>query len=486
MTAATAGVGVNGASLTVTQEGNVTTNAPVIMTGGVNALVSTINLKAGTYDLMKPVEWRSSNAETARAIVAEINGFTSVRDFHAVWDGGVGVAIVANEPGVWANGLAVVPTYTNGFTTSITGGSVLASGADLAPATQYLPGEFVKTIGSKEYALSGSVMHFSMIADPTKWTDPATNTGAGFVDMSQEASGSEELMALAKYQNYVAVFSRTNIQIWYTDPDPDLNKQSQVLSNTGTRSPHSVCQFGDNDIYYLDESGVRSLRARDSSNSAATTDVGILIDPLVIAKLQTMTFGERLKVFGVIEPTDGRFWLTMGDLIFVFSYFSGAKVSAWSTYIPSVPGTDATGGEMDTTIHVDEAIVFRRRVYIRSGDAIYCYGGEDATLQYDRTEARMQTPFLDANAPAKEKSYHGWDAAVRGVWEVGASLDPTNMNAVDLLGVIDETTFPHNRMPFNAQSSHVSLRFRTRSALAAKVGNGLIHFTSDGEEDGTR
>ena len=482
VTATTAGVTVNGKLLTVTTTGNVTTNAPTNMAGGGVGGVSTINLKAGTYDLMDPVAWRTSNAETAKAIVAAINGFTSVRDFHAVWNGGVGVAIIADESGIWANGLAVVPTYTNGFTTSITGGSVLAGGADLVPATQYVAGEFVKTIGSKEYALSGSVMHFSMIADPTKWTDPATNTGAGFIDMSQEASGSEELMALAKYQNYVAVFSRTNIQIWYADPDPALNKSSQVLNNTGTRSPRSVCQFGDSDVYYLDESGIRSLRARDSSNSASTTDIGVLVDSLVIAKLQELTFGERLKVFGLIEPTDGRFWLTMGDLIFVFSYFSGAKVSAWSTYIPSVPGTNAAGGETDIPFHVDEAIVFRRRVYVRSGDAIYCYGGEDPTLVYDRTEASMQTPYLDANAPAKIKNYDGWDAAVRGTWAIEASMDPNNLAAVDKLGTIVETTYPHSRMPMQGASSHVSLTFRTRSSLAAKVGAGLIHYTMEGDE----
>jgi hypothetical protein len=489
--ASTVGTAANGKSVTVTVTGNVTTTPPpIIMVGGVNGKVSTIDLAVAGFDLMAPVKWKTSHTATAKAIADAINAFHGVRDYHAAWDGADGVSVIANTPGTWANGLALTPTLTNDFTIAITG--TFAGGVDTtvdpdAPANlPYQPGEFVMTHGSKMYALSGSVMYFSMIEDPTKWKNPETNTGAGFIDMSQEASGSEELEALAKYQNYVAVFSRENIQIRYVDSDPALNKHSQTLSNTGTRSPHSVTQFGDNDIYYLDESGIRSLRARDSSNSASTTDVGVLVDPLVIEKLQTMTFSDRHDIFGLIEPVDGRFWLIMKDIIFVFSYFSGAKVSAWSTYTPSTPVVDEEGRESDINFPVEDAIVFRRRVYLRSGDDIYCYSGEGVVPVYDRTQAVMQTPYLDANAPAKEKSFNGWDAAVRGVWEVSASMDPNNMEAVDLLGIIDESTFPHNRMGMNGQSTHVSLRFKTRSALRAIVGNGLVHFTSDGEEDGTR
>ena len=496
VTAVTAGIGVNGKLCQVTKVGNVTTNAPTSMAGGVNAVASTIDLSVAGFDLMAPATWVTSNSVTAKAVVAAINGYRAVRDYHAVWDGADGVAVMANLPGVWANNTVLTPVYTNGFTTNLTAANNKFLGGIDPPTNPaaptnlpYLPGDYVTTHGSKEYSLSGSTMYFSAINAPTKWKDPETNIGAGFIDMAAQSSDSEELMAIAKYQNYLAIFAYSTIQVWYTDPDPDLNKLSQVLNNTGTRSPRSVCQFGDNDVYYLDESGIRSLKARDSSNSASTADVGVLIDTLVIAKLQTMTYGERLKCFGLIEPTDGRFWLTMGDVIFVFSYFAGAKVSAWSTYIPSTPGTEVppTGDSPpDIPFRIDEALVFRRRVYVRSGDEIYCYSGEDAKPQYDTIEAYMQTPYLDASIPAKEKSFHGWDAALRGVWQVSASFDPTHLEAVELLGVVGETTFPHNRMSFNAQSTHVSLRFATRSAEAAKVGSGLIHFNAEGEDDGSR
>src|SRR3546814_10554479 len=67
----------------------------------------------------------------------------------------------------------------------------------------------------------------------------------------------------------LAIFARRAIQIEYVDPDPALNQQLQVLNNIGTVAPHSVVSFGDSDVFFLSESGVRSLRARDSSNSAS-------------------------------------------------------------------------------------------------------------------------------------------------------------------------------------------------------------------------
>src|SRR5690606_33613069 len=126
--------------------------------------------------------------------------------------------------------------------------------------------------------------------------------GAGFVDLSTYSSGSEELVSLARYQESVAIFSETNVQIWFVDPDPELNTQTQILSNTGTSAPNSVTQFGDADIFYLNESGVRSLRARDASNSAATSDIGVPIDKLVTEALAGVGVLDRVKITGLIEP----------------------------------------------------------------------------------------------------------------------------------------------------------------------------------------
>jgi len=408
------------------------------------------------------VAWATSNDATASALAANIAAHTSSPNYTASATGST-VTITAATAGTASNGLAVVVTV--GGTVTASSPAALSGGVDAEAA--FVPGSFVKTIGSRVHCVSGSNSHFSGIGQPTKWTTDAT--GAGFIDMSTQTSGAENLVALAEYQKYVAVFSERVIQIWSYDSDPTNNAKIQVLNNTGTASPRSVTQFGDSDLFYCDESGLRSLRARDSSNAAATTDIGVPVDTAIVAKLNTLTEAERAKVIGLIEPRDGRFWLIMKDVIFVFSYFSGSKISAWTTYEPGFV--------------VDDAIVFGRRVYLRSGDDIYVFGGSGSSLTYDSTEAKADLPYLDGNDPAREKTFEGVDVAVRGQWEVKAAFVPTNDTVADTGPLVYQTTYGDQRVPLVGKSTHVSLRFTSKGAGPATLGAVVIHYSGDADAD---
>lgn len=329
---------------------------------------------------------------------------------------------------------------------------------------------FVATVQQKVYGVAGPTLHFSAIADAPKF---ASGTGYGFIDMSTQASGAERLVALAQYQNYIAVFAERSIQIEYVDPDPALNRWVQTLNNTGTIAPRSVTQFGDNDVFYLDESGVRSLRARSAINVAFSSDTGSPIDDLIVERLTAMTAVERAKAIGLIEPQYGRLWIILKDEIFVFSFFTATKVSAWTIYRPGFV--------------VDDAVVFDRKVYLRSGDTVYVYGGSGDTPVYEGVEAEAWTPYLDANAPTRKKNYTGVDVAAQGVWEVRVALEPTDLDASDKVATIDRTTYNLGRLGGLGSSTHVSLRFKSKGPTAdgkpAKIASAVIHHDMDEDED---
>lgn len=308
------------------------------------------------------------------------------------------------------------------------------------------PGPFVRTFGQKMNFLTGPNLVYSALRDATTYN--TDRPGAGFNDLSEEDYGSEALTAIGKYQNFLAIFSDRTVQIRYMDPDPAASKAIQALHNTGTISPRSVTQFGDNDLFYLDASGIRSLRARDASNAAVTTDIGSAIDTLVTAYAGTVTDDQLARAIGLIEPRDGRYWLILGGRIFVFSYFPSAKVSAWSTYEPG--------------FLIEDAVVFKRRVYVRSGDAVYVYGGLARAFVYDDTPAVVWAPYLDGDNPTEEKAWTSVDAAVRGEWQVDLAMDPTNGDASDKLATITETTYAAGRLPAGHRSTHFSVRMTSK------------------------
>lgn len=465
------GTAANGLVPVPVMTGDVSATAFVALSGGAAAVQSqladiTIN---GVSIIGEPVEWATDNATTAALIAAEINRYASTPDYTATSIGDK-LNILAVDPGVGPNGYAVSFSTLYGFGITPPTGNTLQNG--LAPGVVFQSGTFVKTVGSKVYAAAGPNLNFSGIKLPMGWQ--SLNVGAGFIDMSTEAAGSEALQAIAKYLQYIAVFAGRVVQIWYVDPDPALNKQTQVLNNMGTISPDSVTQFGDNDLFFLDESGIRSLRARDASNSASTSDIGIPIDPLIVAKLQTLTALQRSKVAGLIEPTDGRFWLVFHDEIFVFSFFEGSKISAWSTYTPAVDGVPFI---------VDSVRVFKKKVYLRSGDKIYVFGGAGARPVYDATEPEFWTPYLDANAPAKKKDFKSLDVACQGEWEIRAAMEPNDLAATDKVGIVSKTSFNGDKIPFEHEASHVSLRFKGVGPGFKKIGAAAIHYQGEEAED---
>lgn len=326
----------------------------------------------------------------------------------------------------------------------------------------------------KLFIASGETLFFSAVGDATDFGAGA-GAGEGFVVMSTHAQGSEDLTGVARYDEYTAVFSKRVVQIWFFDPDPTVSTQAQTLNNTGCVAPRSLTQFGDGDLFYLDLTGVRSLRARDSSNSAATTDIGSPIDPIVTAAMASLGDEVTSRSIGVIEPRDGRFWLALGDTIYVFSFFSASKVSAWSEYRPGFT--------------VDDMLTWNDRVWLRSGDTIYVYGavpGADYAYSDDVT-AEAWMPYLDADQPFKAKHVTGIDAALRGTWEVALAMDPTNESAEDRVARVSKTTFGIDRIPAVGTGNHVSMRFRSLAPASASspavLASAVIHFERDDEDD---
>lgn len=451
------GDGPNGATPSITTTGGLVMTPTAFAGGSDGGRLLTMTI-GGVSVIGGAVEGNADPNAMATAIAAAVTAHASSPEYAATAVGGQ-VTITATAAGAAANDRVVALTKGSALTITPDPPPVMNNGRDAQIGT-FQPGDFVRTIGSKMYSLSGPNVHFSGIKQPTKWT--TATTGAGFVDMSSESSGSEQLTAAARYQGLVAVFAERTIQTWYFDPDPTLNKQSQVLNNTGTRCPRSVTQFGDADIFYADSSGIRSLRARDNTNSAATSDVGVAVDTLVVADFDELTADDFRNVIGAIEPRDGRFWLAVGSKIYVFSFFGDGKISAWTTY--------------ETGFEITEMIPFLGRVYLRSGNTIYVYGGLGAVPVYDDAEAEVWLPYLDAGKPAQKKAWQGFDAAVRGEWEVRAGMQVTDENASDKVGTIFRTTYNEERIPLIGQSSHINVRLTSKGTGPATIGSLAIHF----------
>lgn len=320
-------------------------------------------------------------------------------------------------------------------------------------------GTLALTHGSKIYSVADGVMYFCALNDPAQWNTSVI--GAGFTNMANHDAGSSELKGLGIYQDSLAVFAENSVQVWFVAEDDNNNVLLQKIPNTGTRSPGSVVPLGNTDLLYLSDSGVRSLRARLNSNLASVNDVGTAIDTLMLEVLSGLTDEEIEAAVGVIEPIDARYWLAIGDKIFVYSHFPTSKISAWTWYEP--------GFEVSAFARV------RNRVYARSGDKIYLYGGNDNNT-YEAITATVTLPFMSGQKQAHEKQINGFDAAVEGEWDVSILIDPNHLESAVDVGKITGPTFSDEDIGALAHTSHVAPKMVHTKAEAGKISQVAVHF----------
>lgn len=317
---------------------------------------------------------------------------------------------------------------------------------------------------------AGPIVFFSALRDGTDFGAGA-GTGDGFRDNSFEI-GRTSVRGLHAYERDTVVAFEDQVIIWSFDPDPDESLPLQHLVGIGTFAARSLIGlYGD--VLLAHRTGVRSLRARDSSGSAAATDIGTAVDSLFADQYATLTDDQRNIACSVVEPLSGRRWVSLGDKIFVLSYYPESKVSAWTVYEPGFV--------------VDYMVVFEERIYVRSGEDFYVYGSVSGPYSFEGVEARASLPYLDANVPAQVKKMTGIDAAVEGTWEVRAALDPRNLAASDKVATIYQTTFPDNSIPYSVESTHISLQFIGKAPKSvsepARISSAVIHHNLDADED---
>jgi len=462
------GTAANGLTITSAVDGDFAVGSAVAFSGGVYNAVTNITVD-GKAIIDTSINWATSHTATAAQIAEVINEYSTSPEYEAT-SVGANVNIIAKDTGIDGNGDVVAITVTGDVTTAFvpTSQNDLDGGAVPSEVAGFSPGGFVLTVKTKVHSLSNSLWHFSGINDPKKWTTAAYSTGSpdatgsGFINLSNNARGSEDLKALSPYYENIAVFAEQAIQIWFVDPDPKLMQQTQVLNNTGTIAPGSVVSFGDSDVFYLGYSGIRSLRARDSSNAAFVSDIGNPIDENIIADILNDETAVR-KAAGFMSPRDGRYFLAIGSTIYVFSYFPASKVSAWSVYEP--------GFTVEQWAYDGEQLLCRGE-----DNKLYSLGGKSNNV-YDSSPVEVQLPFLDAKSPATSKDWSGIDAVVENEWKVSIGTDPTDITVYEEAAVISKATYGLGRIPLSAYSTHIAVRLECDTAGAAKIGNLAVHYS---------
>jgi hypothetical protein len=322
---------------------------------------------------------------------------------------------------------------------------------------------------SKMYAVAGNIVYFSMLNNPAVWTPGTSNTGAGFIQLDGQDEGAITLVGLAPYYDQLALFGRNSIQLWAMDEDPAQNQLISTLGGTGLVAFKALGRYATGDVLYLHDSGIRSLKARDSSNAAVVSDIGSPIDEEITALVAAARRepgagtvpGSLTLAAGVNEPTTGQFWLVTNNKIYVLSIASSSHISAWSRF--------------DLPFTAQYAVEVLDTILLRSGDDVYFYG-TGLWEGYDTSTVEVITPMIAGNEPATNKQYYGLDAALEGTWQIEIGTDPAQPDVRELVATVTGPTFGLQNLGLQNQGTHITARLTCSDAARARIGNLMFHF----------
>jgi hypothetical protein len=460
----------------------------IVITGSITDGSGTTTPSAGTTLKVTAISG-GSLAPGAQIIGTGVATNTTI----TVGSGGVGTYTVNNSQISYPSG-AVGPPLTgvalqyqldydvyNGLIYAVFAGSDghlyhYYNGVQVVQATDR--GYNIRTYKTKMYGVNGRTLYYSAVGDPQTWWQASPDADgnvednlSGFTNLGAEDADSENMIAMEVYYDKMALFSTISCQLWFLDPKPDNDQYYQTLRDAGTIAPASVRQYIASDVYFLGNHGVRSLRARDLTMTAAVADVGSPLDPVIQDLLAI-----RGEVWGawqtqtVLDQRTGRIWFTFNDQIYILSNYASPNISAWSVYVP--------GFSLDI-----QGVVFADPyMYLRAANTnqVYRFGSPGSPI-YDSCPVNITTPFLAFDKPASFKFYQGFDAICSNnpgsAWNIQASFDPTvTPTPYDQICTCDGPTIMDGRIPISGRGTHIQIVATHQAPGPATFSKLFIHY----------
>ena len=147
------------------------------------------------------------------------------------------------------------------------------------------------------------VIHYSALLDESQWWTASSSTDAGYIDL-KTVWGKDEIVALHAYAGKLVIFGKENIAI-YNDPQAvGTMALDEVIRGIGCVARDSIQAIGE-DIYFLSDTGVRSLKRTATFDKLPLQEISPTIKDELIANIKT---GSDVK--SVYIANDGLYLVT--------------------------------------------------------------------------------------------------------------------------------------------------------------------------------
>jgi hypothetical protein len=319
---------------------------------------------------------------------------------------------------------------------------------------------------NKMFIATGQMVYFSALQNARRWLG---GNGAGFIVASGQAPDTASVTALAQYRGRLVVFQRRGCQIWNMPEDERQAALLSKLSSMGRVPRRGFVDIGGGDLLFITDTGIRSLRTREMIDAPFISDIGSPIDELVVKAVDNMTPEQFDNSIAAVEPTTGQIWFVLGpgdqytQKIFVLSYYPEEKISAWAEFI--------------FTIDIHDLAVVNGRLYVRSGDEIYVYGGYSGQVWPGAgvTNQIVSTPWMSFGRPGDARGEIAVEVIGSGTFDVTAYVEPDLPN--NHLAPVSFDAAGKRVAPIllPGRTSHLKLEFTSTAERRNIISQVIVH-----------
>jgi hypothetical protein len=237
-----------------------------------------------------------------------------------------------------------------------------------------------------------TTVRFCKTGDPRNWT---AASDAGFLPQaSTRAARTRSPRSTSTATARSRCSSRTTRSCG-ADPNPALMSLTSNIEGVGTIYCRAAGPVS-NDLYFLAQSGYRSMSQLILTDNVQETDVGSPIDKLLQADIAITD--DPLAIY---YQKLGQLWSIKGATVWVYSFSRTSKVSAWSKF--TFP------------FSIDDACVLNQELYVRTGNDVYKVSDavyKDGVSSIPLVDIEMF--HQDAKRPGTLKQFTGLDHICTG------------------------------------------------------------------------
>lgn len=314
----------------------------------------------------------------------------------------------------------------------------------------------VTKAASRIFAPNGENVAYCAAGAARDWST-ASNAGFLAAGLQQDTKGAT--VAVGTFQESLVVLFQDSSQIWNVAVDPAANVISKRLYGVGTREPLSLSSFF-NDLVFLSPYGFRSMTVQALTARIDDNDVGVPVDSLVQADINTragLVNGDLVSSIWI--PQLGQYWsiFDMGTYskVWAYTFSRSSKIANWSEYILPVKITSAT--------------TYNGKVYLRDTDNLYEVSATQYTDNGTAIAVSVEMAFQDAKLPGVAKQVWGADMVTEGSWSLSFKYDPRDTTKETVPLTISGDTRPGDVIPVDVVAPAIAPVFSHSASEAASI-----------------